>query len=138
VSTPRRVRRATAGGGVTLAAVLVLLVAGGLATGDGGRDRRDAVALAAAVCGGGALSGRLLGRRAFRSPAAGVSLGLGAVALRILPALAALAWIQAAAPRLRAAGGGEMMVVFYLALLAADLFSTIIGGRRDARDSASN
>jgi hypothetical protein len=50
------------------------------------------------------------------------------VGLRIFPALVALGWLQTpAGSRLREAGAGEMLLAFYLAVLAADVILNIMG-----------
>jgi hypothetical protein len=90
-----------------------------------------AVGFAAAVCLVGILGGWVAGRRPGTTPAARVSAALAVVALRIFPALAALAWLQTpAAAGFREAGADGILVGLYLAVLAVDLILNIMGTRR--------
>ena len=99
----------------------------------GGSDRPDgaeAVGFAAAACLGGAVGGWAAARWSGATPAARVTAALAVVALRIFPALVALGWLQTQpGARLRAAGAGGMLVVFYLAVLAVDVILNIMGSR---------
>lgn len=137
MNDPRGTLRWTVFGAAVLVAVLVTLVAA-WASGNAGPERRQAIAFAAAVCGPGAIGAWLLARWPVRTPAGAVSIGLGAVALRLLVPLSALAWLQAAAPRLREAGAGGMVLTLYLALLATDLALTIVGRPKNPGNSAVN
>jgi len=76
------------------------------------------------------LAGWILAQPRARGAARSVARPLAAVAVRILPPLAALSLLtsqQAAA--LRAAGAGPMIVGFYLAMLATDILLHIMMGR---------
>lgn len=99
----------------------------------GTADRRWAILFAAATCLGGGLAGWIAGQRPAHTPAERVAAGLATIALRLLPALAALAWLQTSGTALRAAGGGELLLLFYLAALAADLARIIIVSRGGGR-----
>lgn len=92
--------------------------------------RRQAIVLAAAVCVGGNLTSWLVGRQAATTPSGRVTASLAAIGLRLFPALAALGWLQSSGAELRAAGGGELLLVFYLAAVAADLIWIIMGAVR--------
>lgn len=76
------------------------------------------------------LAGWILAQPRARGAARSVARPLAAVAVRILPPLAALSLLtsQQAAP-LRAAGAGPMIVGFYLAMLATDILLHIMMGR---------
>jgi len=109
----------------------VLAVAAGVALArGGGAGHVEAVAFAAGVCLVGGIGGWIASRSPAVSPSARVSATLGTVVLRLVPALVALAWLQASDGKLRAAGAGELLVAFYLASLAADLIRIIMEGRR--------
>jgi hypothetical protein len=110
----------------------VLAVAAGIAWMAGAEHpgRAEAVGFAAVVCLGGGVAGWAAARWAGATPAARVSAALGVVALRIFPALAALGWLQTPAGlRLREAGAAGVLLVLYLAVLAADVILNIIGSR---------
>jgi hypothetical protein len=61
--------------------------------------------------------------------------GLAAAGFRLFLPLAALVWLQGGGAGLRAAGAGGLIVGFYLALLATDIFLHIMGSSRDRRRS---
>jgi len=92
-------------------------------------DHRQALVFAAATCLLGSIGAWASGLRSAGTAAGRAAAPLAAMALRLAPALVALAWLQAGGEKLRAAGAGEMLVVFYLAALGADLARIIIGGR---------
>lgn len=118
----------------TATLVAVLTVAAGLAiTHDEQPPRRgEAVAFAAIVCLIGAVGGWNLARWPTANPASGIAKSLGAVSLRIFLPLVALGWLQSGGTDLRAAGADWLLLVFYLALLATDIFLHIMG-RLDLR-----
>jgi len=124
--------RRTAG---PLASMLALLAVAGAAAalGPDRPDYRRAVVFAAAVCLTGCLGAWLVALRPAVTPAGRVAASLSVTALRIFPALLALGWLQAGGAALRDAGGGELLAVFYLAALAADLGRTIMDSRGPAR-----
>lgn len=139
--TPARHRRSWTGVGVAiLVTVLGTAVAVAMATGDGGPGRRRAIGFAAGICLVTSLGGWLAGRVAPANPARAVGLGIGAIGLRIFPLLMALGWLQTAGGSLREDGAGELMLVFYLALLATDILLHIIGsrGRQNGGVSSTN
>ncbi|MEX0671220.1 MAG: hypothetical protein WD060_12280 [Pirellulales bacterium] len=111
---------------VITAAILVIASAIAFGCGWTSPDRLRAIAFAATVCFTGACGAWLVGFWPAATPSARVTASLGTVALRIFPALFALGWLQVAGADLRAAGAGELLVVFYLAALAADVIRTII------------
>lgn len=122
--------RTVAGIGLVL---LVLAVAVVLALAALGRDpaRVQAVALAAATTGAGAIGGWLVSRWSRGQPAGtAVAGGLGATFVRTTPPLVALAWVTTSGGAVRDAGAAGLIVAFYLALLAAQLFVTIIEARK--------
>lgn len=88
----------------------------------------EALVFAAAICLVGIVGGWMAARWQGRSPAARVAGSLAVVALRIFPALTALGWLQTpGAAGLREAGAGELLLAFYLAVLATDVFLNIMG-----------
>jgi hypothetical protein len=94
---------------------------------------RRAVAFAALACLAGTIGAWVAGCWPVTTPAARVTASLGAIGLRIFPALLALGWLQTEGQDLQAASAGEMLVGFYLLALAADLIRTIMGASRTAR-----
>jgi hypothetical protein len=85
-------------------------------------DQLRAIAFAAAVAGGGAVTGWIVARRGTGGPAAvAVAGGLAATLVRMLPLLVALAWLIGgeSVPWKQTAAG--LLVAFHLVLLAADI-----------------
>jgi hypothetical protein len=108
----------------------ILVVGSGIAVGCGwtSTDRLRAIAFAATVCFTGACAAWCVGLWPATTPSARVTASLGTVALRIFPALFALGWLEVAGADLRAAGAGELLAFFYLAVLAAEVIRTIMKG----------
>lgn len=129
----------TAAGSVVLLAVLGIAVATALGWADGDPRRTQATMLAAATSGCGALSGWLLARWARgQQPATAVATGLGATLLRLAPPLAALAWLSTPGNPLREVGAAGLLLVFYLALLAADVaLNIMVGGHPQKKPGAT-
>lgn len=76
----------------------------------------------------------MLARKPASSPHRAVAGALAAVAVRILPPLAALAFLATdRGEAIRAAGAGPMVVGFYLSLLAADILLHMMLGRTHTR-----
>lgn len=73
-----------------------------------------------------------------KNPALAVATGLGAVSLRIFMPLAALGWVQFGDRELREGGAGRFILVFYLLLLATDIFLNIMGAGRTGRSGWKN
>lgn len=123
-----------------LAAPATVLVAAAVAWGLDHEtpDRRRAIVFAAGTCLVGGLAGWLVGLRPARSAAERVSTAVATITLRLLPALAGLAWLQARGAEIRAAGGGELLLLFYLAALAADLARIIMVGSRGGRSPGAD
>ncbi len=117
-------------GGLVLLSVLVFATVAALATGDGTRSYRHAVAFAAAVCGGGSLGGWLASRWPYRTPAAAVAGGLAGVFLRITPPLAALAWLEGKGGDAGEAGADRLLIGLYLLMLAADVALNVVWSLR--------
>ncbi len=125
-------------GAVILLTVLAMVSIAALAHGGptrlGGQEWLRAVALVAGVCGVSSLGGWFVSRLGAGGPALAVSGSLGGIALRLLLPLLLLGWLSAdpasipAAGRLRAAGAGGLLVVFYLTLLATDILLHIMWG----------
>jgi hypothetical protein len=116
-----------------------LAVAAGIALA-GGWDRphrSDAVAFAAGVCLVAVGGAWIAARRPGGTPAARTAAALGVVCLRIFPALAALGWLQTRGGTLRDAGAAELLVIFYLVVLAVDLMVNIMGSRRGPANPGS-
>jgi len=108
-----------------------------LTTGDRRPERLAAIALAAAITGGGGLAGWLVARTSRRSsPAMAAAGGLAATALRLLPPLVALAWISAAQPAVAEAGLGGLLVGFYLSMLAVAIFLHILEARGEPSEGS--
>lgn len=128
-SGPRR------GGFGPVAAVIAIAGAAGVAwfMDHATPARRQAIMLAAAVCLAGNVTAALVMLRPATTPSVRVAASLAAIGLRLFPALAALAWLQSSGAKLRAAGGGELLLLFYLAAVAADLVWIIMGERRGGR-----
>lgn len=118
--------RGTLAGFVILSGVLTAAVVVALGCGDGRPEWRRAVGFAAAVTAVGSLCGWLAARRPAPNPAAALAAGLGATALRLIPPLAALAWLSDRGSTLREAGAGGLVVVFYLVLLATAILLHIM------------
>ena len=108
-----------------------LAVAAGLAwlVGPDDADRRQALAFAAATCLAGNIGAGAIGLWPAGTAAGRAALPLAAMGLRLAPALVALGWLQTRGATLRAAGAGELLVIFNLAALGADVVRIIIGGR---------
>jgi hypothetical protein len=113
-------------GGVVALPAILAAAAMSLAFGPDDPHHRRAVLFAATVCLGGSLAAWLVGLWQSTTPAGRVTASLAALALRLFPALVALAWLQTAGAELRAAGAGELLVFFYLTALAVDLVRTIM------------
>lgn len=108
---------------IALAAALALLI------GPDDSNRRQALVFAAATCLVGHIGAWAISLWPAGTTAGRAVLPLAAMGLRLAPALVALGWLQASGAKLRAAGAGELLVVFYLTALGADLARIIIGGR---------
>jgi len=122
-------------GAAVLLAVQGVAVAIALAVGNGRPRWAEAVAFAAGICLMGALGGWLIARKPAKNPALAVAGGLAAAGFRLFLPLAALVWLQGGGAGLRGAGAGGLIVGFYLALLATDIFLHIMGSGRDRRHS---
>lgn len=121
-------------GGVA-ALLVVLAIAAGTCCAVLGSDpvHLRAIAFAAAVAGGAAVAGWIAGRQGRGGPAGvAVAGGLAATLVRMMPLLVALAWLTGRGdlPWAREAGG--LLVVFHLALLAADIGLNALADRRRA------
>jgi len=131
-------REKTLQGAGLLLGVLGLLAVAALVHGgptrQGGPEWQRAVAVVAAVCGVSSLGGWIVARLGAGGPALAVSGSLGGIALRLLLPLLLLGWLSVdpttapAAGRLREAGAGGLLVVFYLTLLATDILLHIMWG----------
>ena len=137
-ATPASSREKTLRGAVILLAVLALLAGGAIAHGgptrQGGPEWLRAVAVVAGVCGASSLGGWFVARLGAGGAALAVSGSLGGIVLRLVLPLILLGWLTvdpATAPgagRLREAGAGGLLVVFYLTLLATDILLHIMWG----------
>lgn len=135
---PGSERAKTLLGSLILLAVLAIvstiaLIQGG-PTRLGGPEWLRAVALVAGVSGVSSLGGWFVARLGAGGPALAVSGSLGGIALRLVLPLLLLGWLSVdpttapAAGRLREAGAGGLLVVFYLTLLATDILLHIMWG----------
>ena len=130
-------QRGWRGGRTTLLGCVALLATAGFLTGCGlffVPDRpgwRGAIAFAAAACLPGALTAWILTHLPQRTAALAVATPLAAITLRIMPPLAALAWLSS---RTNGHDAAPVLVVFYLALLAVDISLHIMTGRDTAGD----
>jgi len=120
--------RATVLGTVVLLAVATIVGSAALAFGGGRPGWGRSVALAAAVCLPGSLAGWIVPRLAGTGPALAVAGSLAAIALRIFPPLAALAWLSAGGADSTGPEYRPLLVVFYLVLLATDILLNIMLG----------
>jgi hypothetical protein len=117
-----------------LAAVSAIALIHGGPGREGGPEWLRAVAVVAGVCGVSSLGGWIVARLGAEGPALAVSGSLGGIALRLLLPLLLLGWLSVdpttapAAGRLREAGAGGLLVVFYLTLLATDILLHIMWG----------
>lgn len=127
-SRPHLLAAATPVGFAIQAVVLAAAAAVAWALGGDRPGRHEAVGFAVAACLVGLLGGWAAAQWRGGTPAARVSATLAVVGLRLFPALAALGWLQTpGGSRLREAGAGEMLLAFYLAVLAADVILNIMG-----------
>ena len=122
-------------------------MAGGAWVGDD-PDRRLAMGIVSAVCGLASVGAWIVTRLGAEDPALAVSRGLGGTVVRLLPPLAFLGWLTDSpwspplSGRLREAGAGGLLVVFYLVMLATDILLHIMwgptgGGRRSPAECPS-
>ncbi len=118
--------RGTMAGVIVLVAVIAAAVIVAVFAGGQSPRRIEAVGFAAVVCGVAALGGWVVSRSFQSNPAVAVAGALGGIAVRILPPLAALGWLNSAGRDLLAAGAGGLLVAFYLALLATDILLHIM------------
>jgi len=127
-------RTATLAGAGLLAAVLAVAAGIALAIGDTGPAQRQAVGFAAVVVMSGSLGGWLTARWGRgRSPGIAAATATAATLVRLTPPLAALAWLASTGGPLAAGGAREFLVIFYLVLLATDVFLHIMEGAGAAR-----
>ncbi|MFM7138194.1 MAG: hypothetical protein ACKO1M_14170 [Planctomycetota bacterium] len=123
-------RRIILVGVAVLLAVLAVAAAGCLALLGGDVDRVQAVAFAAAVAGGGAVTGWIVSRQGRGRPAAvAVAGGLAATLVRLLPLLAALAWLVGRDQSSWAGTAGGLLVAFHLVLLVTDMVLNSLADR---------
>jgi hypothetical protein len=126
-------------GPVAFLVVLGITAAIALAWAGDDAPRRQAVFFAAAVAGGGALVGwAVTWLSRGREPAVAVAGGMGATLVRLGPMLVALGWISVVDPGLKAAGAGELLVLFYLPLLAVDIGLIVLAGAGTRRNGGAN
>jgi hypothetical protein len=125
-----RERRVMLVGVATLLAVLAVAAAGCLAVLGSDADHLRAVAFAAAVAGGGAVTGWIVARQGRGGPAAvAVAGGLAATLVRMLPLLVALAWLVGRDQSSWAGAAGGLLVAFHLVLLVTDLVLNSVADR---------
>ncbi len=119
---------------LVLAAASAMAVLHGGPSGRGGPEWNRIVMVIAGVCAASSLGGWFVARLGARDPALAVSGSLGAIALRLVLPLMLLGWLSAdpaavsVAGKLREAGAGGLLVVFYLTLLATDILLHIMWG----------
>lgn len=107
-------------------AALTCAVAAALARGPAAPEQRQAIGFAAAVCVAGIVGAWAVAVVQPLAPAARVAASLASGAIRLLPALAALAWLQATTGSLVQSGAAGYLAAFYLTALAADVIRIIM------------
>jgi hypothetical protein len=123
---------------LAVAAAVALLLLGVDAT------HLRAVAFAAAVAGGGAVTGWIVARQGRGGPAAvAVAGGLAATLVRMFPLLVALAWLVGRDQSSWEGVAGGLLVAFHLVLLATDIGLNSFADRwaapaAEAPDAAEN
>ena len=120
--------RTTLFGVAALLATAAVVGGGALAFGGGRPEWPQAVAYAATICLPGAVIGWIVARLPGLGPATAVAASLAATVLRIIPALAALAWLSTGRSEPVRTETASLLVVFYLALLATDILLHIMVG----------
>ena len=131
-SPPRMIRFGVA---VLLAALAVAAAVALLLLGVDATHLR-AVAFAAAVAGGGAVTGWIVARQGRGGPAAvAVAGGLAATLVRMLPLLVALAWLVGRDQSSWTGAAGGLLVAFHLVLLVADMVLNSLADRWVGRGS---
>jgi hypothetical protein len=127
MNAPRRVLLV---GVAVLIAVVLVTAAGFLAVLGSDGDHVRAVCLAAAVTGGGAVTGWIVARQGRGGPAAiAVAGGLAATLVRMLPLLVALAWLVGRDQSSWAGAAGGLLVAFHVVLLVADMMLNSLADR---------
>jgi hypothetical protein len=131
-------RRVMLVGMAVLLAVLAVASAGCLAVLGSDANHARAVAFAAVVAGGGAVTGWVVARQGRGGPAAvAVAGGLAATLARMLPLLVALAWIVGRDQASWEGVAGGLLVAFHLVLLVADMTLNSLVDRWGGRASRS-
>jgi hypothetical protein len=129
-------RRVMLVGVATLLAVLAVAAAAWLAVLGRDANHLRAVAFAAVVAGGGAVTGWIVARQGRGRPAAvAVAGGLAATLVRLLPLLVALAWLAGHDQSSWAGAAGGLLVAFHLVLLVADMLLNSLADRWVVRGS---
>lgn len=127
MNAPRCVLRV---GVAVLIAVVLVTAAGSLAVLGSDPDHLRAVAFAAAVAGGGAVTGWIVARQGRGGPAAvAVAGGLAATLVRMLPLLVALAWLIGRDQASWEGMAGGLLVAFHVVLLVADMMLNSLADR---------
>jgi hypothetical protein len=127
-------RRVMLLGVAVLMVVLAAATAGCLAVLGFDSDHVRAVAFAAAVTGGGAVTGWVVARQGRGGPAAvAVAGGLAATLVRLLPLFVALAWLVGRDQASWEGTAGGLLVAFHLLLLVTDMVLNSLADRRAAR-----
>jgi hypothetical protein len=125
-------------GVAVLLAVLAVAVAGCLAVLGIDADHVRAVAFAAVVAGGGAVTGWIVARQGRGGPAAvAVAGGLAATLVRLLPLLVALAWLIGRDQSSWEGAAGGLLVAFHLVLLLTDMVLNAAADRWPGETSRS-
>ena len=133
-----RERRVLLVGVAVLLAVLAVAVAGSLAVLGSDANHARAVAFAAAVAGGGAVTGWIVARQGRGGPAAvAVAGGLAATLVRMLTLLVALAWLVGRDQASWEGVAGGLLVAFHLILLVTDMVLNSLADRWGDRGSRS-
>jgi hypothetical protein len=132
----------TAAGLAVLLATLAAAMAVAWAGGERSPVRWQAILLAAGTAGSGSVAAWLVARWSrSRTAATAVAGGLGGTIVRLAPPLAALAWVTTTKGGMREAGAAELLLGFYLILLAATVPLIIMGGEKSplgGRGNAAN
>lgn len=134
---PARHRR-TIRGAIVLVGVAACVAVAAIGSGDGTPSWQRTVAFTGGLCLTASLAGWIVARWPHRSPALAVAGGLAGVLVRIMPPLAALAWLRGSQTTDRGDAAEFLVLAFYLPLLATDIFLNMMEVERPGRTGGGN